>query len=96
METKTDRRIKRTRYLLVHALTSLMLKKSIKDITVKELCESVDINRGTFYLHYKDIYDMLEQTEQGLLEQFEGLQKLSPGSYSGFSLSAVCRNFSDH
>ena len=71
METKTDRRIKRTRYLLVHALTSLMLKKSIKDITVKELCESVDINRGTFYLHYKDIYDMLEQTEQGLLEQFE-------------------------
>ncbi len=48
MEAKTDRRIKRTRYLLVHALTSLMLKKSIKDITVKELCESVDINRGTF------------------------------------------------
>ena len=27
MEAKTDRRIKRTRYLLVHALTSLMLKK---------------------------------------------------------------------
>ena len=75
METKTDRRIKRTRYLLVHALTSLMLKKSIKDITVKELCESVDINRGTFYLHYKDIYDMLEQTEQGLLEQFEQVFK---------------------
>ena len=75
METKTDRRIKRTRYLLVHALTSLMLKKSIKDITVKELCESVDINRGTFYLHYKDIYDMLEQTEQELLEQFEQVFK---------------------
>lgn len=28
MEAKTDRRIKRTRYLLVHALTSLMLKNS--------------------------------------------------------------------
>ena len=75
MEAKTDRRIKRTRYLLVHALTSLMLKKSIKDITVKELCESVDINRGTSYLHYKDIYDMLEQTEQELLEQFEQVFK---------------------
>ena len=56
-------------------ITSLMLKKSIKDITVKELCESVDINRGTFYLHYKDIYDMLEQTEQELLEQFEQVFK---------------------
>lgn len=50
-------------------------EKSIKDITVKELCESVDINRGTFYLHYKDIYDMLEQTEQELLEQFEQVFK---------------------
>ena len=64
MEAKTDRRITRTRYLLVHALTSLMLKKSIKDITVKELCESVDINRGTFYTHYRDIYDLMHQIEE--------------------------------
>ena len=70
MKEKTDRRVKRTRHLLLHALTTLMSEKSIKDITVKELCEAADVNRGTFYLHYKDILDMLEKTEQELLQQF--------------------------
>lgn len=71
----TDRRVKRTKLLLVHALTTLMTEKSIKDITVKELCTTADVNRGTFYLHYKDIYDMVEKTEQTLLEEFETLLK---------------------
>lgn len=75
MAEKTDRRVKRTKYLLLHALTTLMKEKSIKDITVKELCETTDINRGTFYLHYKDIYDMLEKVEQELLQQLEQIFK---------------------
>lgn len=69
MKEKTDRRVMRTRHLLLRSLTSLMKEKSIKDITVKELCEKSNINRGTFYLHYKDIYDMLEKNEQELLAQ---------------------------
>ena len=85
MEEKTDRRIKRTRQLLIHALTTLMKEKSIKDITIKELCETADINRGTFYLHYKDIYDMLEQTELDLLTQFsEALKKHKPENTKDF------------
>lgn len=81
MQEKTDKRIKRTKYLLLHALTTLMKEKSIKNISVKELCESVDINRGTFYLHYKDIYDLLEKTEQELLTQMEAIfQKYTPDS----------------
>lgn len=71
MERKNDRRIKRTKALLTHSLSSLMETKNIKDITVKELCEYADINRGTFYLHYKDIYDMLETIENELMEQLE-------------------------
>ena len=58
-----DRRIRKTRNILKHSLIALMKEKSVKHITVKELCEKADINRGTFYLHYKDVYDMFEQTE---------------------------------
>ena len=61
---KTDRRVRRTRSLLLDAFFSLLESKSYKDITVKELCDVADINRGTFYLHFKDIYDMVEQIEQ--------------------------------
>ena len=55
MENNIDRRVMRTKTLLIHSLSTLMKQKNIKDITVKELCELADINRGTFYLHYKDI-----------------------------------------
>lgn len=71
MEKKLDRRIRKTRKQLQDGFTSLLIEKSIKDITVKELCEKVDLNRGTFYLHYKDIYDMAEQMENELLNQLE-------------------------
>lgn len=70
---KSDRRVRRTRQLLANALFTLMKEKSYNDITVKELCEAADINRGTFYLHYKDIDDMVEQIEQEILAQFEAL-----------------------
>ncbi len=72
-EFKTDRRVRRTKTLLINALFSLLEVKNYKDITVKELCDAADINRGTFYLHYKDIYDMVEQLEQDILSQFEEL-----------------------
>lgn len=70
MEKKTDRRVLRTRKLLLEGLTELMKTKDIKDISVKELADHVDINRCTFYLHYKDVYDMLEKIETELVNDF--------------------------
>jgi AcrR family transcriptional regulator len=44
--------------------------KSIQDITVRELSDLVDINRATFYLHYKNVFDMVEQIENEMIENF--------------------------
>lgn len=66
MAEKTDRRIRKTKAQLRRGLAKLLKEKTIKEITVKELVEEVDINRSTFYLHYTDIYDLLEQTENDL------------------------------
>ena len=70
MEHNKDKRVIRTKALLIRSLSALMKQKNIKDITVKELCEYADINRGTFYLNYKDIYDMLDSIEQELSDKF--------------------------
>lgn len=56
-----DRRVKRTKKILYEALLTLMQNKAINKITVKELTELADINRKTFYLHYTDIFDMIDQ-----------------------------------
>lgn len=41
------------------------------DLTVKEICEKAHINRSTFYTYYKDTYDMRNQIEDRLVNQFE-------------------------
>ena len=73
MAEKTDRRIRRTKALLSQGLIQLMEEKDIRDISVKELTDLADINRGTFYLHYTDIYDLLAQMEDELFVEFNEL-----------------------
>ena len=66
-----DRRVRKTRVALRNALVVLMGEKSIQDISVKELCERCDINRSTFYLHYTDVYSLLQQIEADMLAGLE-------------------------
>lgn len=68
-----DRRIRKTKDVLKKSLIILMQEKSINSITVKELCEKADINRGTFYLHYKDVFHMLSEIEKELFEEFQDM-----------------------
>lgn len=70
MAEKLDRRARKTRAVLLKELIALLNEKDIKDISVKELSERADINRGTFYLHYSDVFDMLDKVEQELFEEF--------------------------
>lgn len=72
MENK-DRRIKKTKKAIREALTTLMQQKNFKDITIKELTDLADVNRGTFYLHYLDIYDLLEQIEKEMFDEFNSV-----------------------
>ena len=68
METKKeDRRVRRTKKLLTQALTQLLQQKQVKEITVKELTDLADMNRGTFYLYYKDIFDELFENLNGII-----------------------------
>lgn len=75
-----DRRVRRTKKLLKDSLASLLMEKDINDITVKEIVDLADINRGTFYLHYKDIYDMLNQIENDMICDLEEIANKFPGS----------------
>ncbi len=71
--TKVDRRVRKTKALLLKGLTELMEQKEVTHISVRELTDLVDLNRGTFYLHYRDIFDMVNQVEDELFQEFENL-----------------------
>lgn len=70
-----DSRVKRTKKLIRKGLAELAKKKSINKITVKELTDLIEINRGTFYLHYKDIFDLVESIENSLYDEFNEIIK---------------------
>ena len=79
-ERKDDRRVRRTRAQLRRALTELLQEKSIDSLSVTELTQRADVNRGTFYCHYRDIYDMLDQLEAETLEEFSALMDSYPAA----------------
>lgn len=64
MEGKTDRRVKYTKMMIRDALVGLMQNQHISGISIKSICDIADVNRSTFYAHYKDQYDLLRQIEQ--------------------------------
>lgn len=70
---KEDRRIRRTQKLLKESLVSLMSEKAFKDITIKDITERADLNRGTFYLHYSDTYGLLKAMENDVLDDFQNM-----------------------
>ena len=79
MAEKVDRRVRKTKAQLRAGLARLMQKKSIKEITVKELVDEVDINRSTFYLHYSDIPTLLREIEN----LYDKLKQNKNGTYIG-------------
>lgn len=73
---KTDARVRYTQMVIKESFFSLLKEKPLNRITVKEICERSSINRATFYHHYKDPYDLLEQLENHMLESLqEALEK---------------------
>lgn len=62
MQRKTE-----TKSLIKEAFTVLMKEKGFQTLTVSDITRKAGINRGTFYLHYLDKYDLLEKLEDDLL-----------------------------
>lgn len=90
MEEKgTDRRVRRTKARLRQAITQLMLEKDLSSITVRELTDLADVNRGTFYTHYKDIYDMIDQVENEIFSELEDLLDLHTSEIVQRDIAAV-------
>ncbi|MDD4851137.1 MAG: TetR/AcrR family transcriptional regulator [Gemmiger sp.] len=82
MNAKGDanRSVRQTKRRLCEALVALLATKPARQITVRELTTLAGVSRGTFYFHYCDIYDLLEQIET---EQLTALHQVTDGVLAG-------------
>lgn len=78
MNTKNNQRTRLSKILLKNALMDLLSENgSVTKISVRELCERADLNRSTFYAHYSEPKELLEEVEAELLDATrEHLQKI--------------------
>ncbi|MFX3635562.1 MAG: TetR/AcrR family transcriptional regulator [Candidatus Pristimantibacillus sp.] len=64
-----DRRIKKNQTAIMNALIHLIGEKDFEKITINEIAERADVNRGTIYSHYSDKYDLLDKSLEAHLYQ---------------------------
>ncbi|MCT8309697.1 TetR/AcrR family transcriptional regulator [Tetragenococcus halophilus] len=60
-----------TKNKIKQALVQLLNKKNLEEITVSDITRHSQINRGTFYLHYLDKYDLIEKLEEDILTNIQ-------------------------
>lgn len=68
---KEDRRVRYTKQAIRDGFLRLLAEKPIEKISVTEICREADINRGTFYAHYSDPYELKQSLEEQLSEAME-------------------------
>ena len=59
-----DLRVQRTEKLIFDALMQLTIHKGFSAVTVSDITQTAGINRATFYRHYTDKFDLLNQYAQ--------------------------------
>ncbi len=74
-----DRRIIRSKKALRAAVIELMERQGFESFTVNDLCEQADLNRGTFYNHFKDKDDLLATLEKEVMDELDVLQDKMKG-----------------
>jgi len=94
-----DRRVSKSKHALKQALIILMNKKTFKNITISEIVELADLNRGTFYKHYQDKEDLLNDLIQDVLsdltESYRAPYKNQPTFYFDHLTASAIKIF-DH
>jgi AcrR family transcriptional regulator len=72
-----DRRSVKTKKVIRKVFLELLAEKNINRISVVEISKRADLGRGTFYLHYKDVYDLMETLENELIDNLGQLYNAS-------------------
>jgi AcrR family transcriptional regulator len=84
--SKPDRRVQRTRELLLDALFDLMIKRGYERLTIQNLLDRSGVGRATFYAHFKSKDDLLASSVARLRGTLERAWQTRPGQRMGFTL----------
>ncbi|MBO3080014.1 TetR/AcrR family transcriptional regulator [Mammaliicoccus sciuri] len=67
-----DRRVRKSKRAIKQAFIQLLTENNLDHITIQEISDLADVNRGTFYLNYEDKYALLDEMENEQIEEIKG------------------------
>ncbi len=76
-DRSSDRRVQRSKRALKNALIQLMIEKGYEETTVADITERADVGRSTFYAHFADKQDLLQESVRGLRDFLLSAPELS-------------------
>lgn len=90
-----NKSVRNTKRKLKEGLMELLGQKPLSQVSVKELVQKADVNRGTFYFHYKDVYALVKEIEENFLcslnETLDAIEQ-SPKSFTSILLKWLSEN----
>jgi len=100
-KNQTDPRIVRTRLLIKEAFVDLLKEMDIEKMTVSKIAARATISRVTFYLHYRDIPDMLEKMADDMIEDIQQIlysqgEKEYSSNADWLMLTSLLEHFAEH
>ena len=94
LKNPQDRRAQRTAKQIKEVMFSFMKETSIHAIKVSEICNACQINRATFYDHYRDVFDLVQDMEQDMLLALQDLMDaVSPEDAEATDVSRLFFSF---
>ena len=88
-----DMRVVKTRRAIRNALIELAEEKDVDKITVKELCERAEISKPAFYSHYGNIYDVVDEVENEVVQKV--CDQMAHRSVDDIALPAMLRELGE-
>ena len=88
-----DMRVVKTRRAIRNALIELAEEKDVEKITVKELCELAEISNPAFYSHYGNIYDVVDEIENEVVQKV--CDRMAHRSIDDIALPAMLRELGE-
>ncbi len=79
LKNPQDRRAQRTATQIKETMLTFLETKAIHDVRVSDICKVCQINRATFYDHYRDVFDLVHDLEGDILTELgELMEAVSP------------------
>lgn len=91
-----NRKTRYTKKVIRESFLELLSQKPIVKITIKELCDLADINRGTFYLHYQDINALYQEIEEEVYTNLKEILTYDPERTEREVIEALADNIREN